>query len=105
MHERISCYPSEPLLFFLMHCQPPSSTLFPYTTLFRSETQSRGDDSHVLHTAVSKQPFEVLLQDHQEPCHKNGSSAKENEKPVTKSSADGVSDDGIVSDQRIDSTI
>src|SRR5690242_21364803 len=79
MHERISCYPSEPLLFFLMHCQPPSSTLFPYTTLFRSETQSRGDDSHVLHTAVSKQPFEVLLQDHQEPCHKNGSSAKRSE--------------------------
>src|SRR5690348_18262482 len=29
--------PSPPLLFFLMIRRPPRSTLFPYTTLFRSE--------------------------------------------------------------------
>src|SRR2546422_4327399 len=28
-----------PLLFFLMIRRPPRSTLFPYTTLFRSETE------------------------------------------------------------------
>src|SRR5438046_4932733 len=27
-----------------MHCLPPTSTLFPYTTLFRSQSQGRGDD-------------------------------------------------------------
>ena len=30
------------LLFFLMIRRPPRSTLFPYTTLFRSENQNRG---------------------------------------------------------------
>src|SRR3712207_8307358 len=29
--------------FFLMIRRPPRSTLFPYTTLFRSGTRSRGD--------------------------------------------------------------
>src|SRR2546428_8668573 len=32
------CY----LFFFLMIRRPPRSTLFPYTTLFRSETDKRG---------------------------------------------------------------
>src|SRR5947209_14479420 len=35
--------PSLFLLFFLMIRRPPRSTLFPYTTLFRSRRQSLGD--------------------------------------------------------------
>src|SRR3712207_7260045 len=31
------------MLFFLMIRRPPRSTLFPYTTLFRSRSQVRGD--------------------------------------------------------------
>src|SRR5205823_14962770 len=31
-----SCSTSRPLLFFLLPPRPPRSTLFPYTTLFRS---------------------------------------------------------------------
>src|SRR5260370_15279234 len=33
------------LFFFLMIRRPPRSTLFPYTTLFRSRSE-RGDDRH-----------------------------------------------------------
>src|SRR5207237_10889003 len=33
---RVSCSLSLPFFFFLMIRRPPSSTLFPYTTLFRS---------------------------------------------------------------------
>src|SRR2546429_4359278 len=41
------CFSSSPLLFFfffffLMIRRPPRSTLFPYTTLFRSALRSRG---------------------------------------------------------------
>src|SRR2546421_9650295 len=32
------------LFFFLMIRRPPRSTLFPYTTLFRSDTARPGDD-------------------------------------------------------------
>src|SRR5437870_7177983 len=34
---------SVPILFFLMIRRPPRSTLFPYTTLFRSRTARRQD--------------------------------------------------------------
>src|SRR5256885_16207121 len=33
---RVHCHPSSFLFFFLMIRRPPRSTLFPYTTLFRS---------------------------------------------------------------------
>src|SRR3712207_8080438 len=39
-----------PFFFFLMIRRPPRSTLFPYTTLFRSEGRGRlhdRDDSHL----------------------------------------------------------
>src|SRR5947209_10832493 len=36
-----SC-PSLPLFFFLIIRRPPRSTLFPYTTLFRSQHRARG---------------------------------------------------------------
>src|SRR5256885_13246370 len=36
------------LFFFLMIRRPPRSTLFPYTTLFRSDAALRRHDQHVL---------------------------------------------------------
>src|SRR6266498_5956253 len=36
-------YPFFSFFFFLMIRRPPRSTLFPYTTLFRSERQHRGE--------------------------------------------------------------
>src|SRR3712207_7046790 len=41
MHYRIEAY-----LFFLMIRRPPRSTLFPYTTLFRSERRQLGYHTH-----------------------------------------------------------
>src|SRR3989454_3116901 len=35
--------------FFLMIRRPPRSTLFPYTTLFRSVTEGRGEVTSVAH--------------------------------------------------------
>src|ERR1039458_6698554 len=42
--QRLACVASEPngFEFFLMMRRPPRSKLFPYTTLFRSSTESRG---------------------------------------------------------------
>src|SRR5207244_13061721 len=43
---------TRPLLpFFLMLRRPPSSTLFPYTTLFRSPLLRKGDHPCVINTA------------------------------------------------------
>src|SRR3712207_9422588 len=42
-------------LFFLMIRRPPRSTLFPYTTLFRSEVETLPDEpwlDHVVHVEV-----------------------------------------------------
>src|SRR5215216_1553270 len=36
MHLQCALFPTVPLVFFLMIRRPPRSTLFPYTTLFRS---------------------------------------------------------------------
>src|SRR5699024_12391850 len=41
-HHSLLFLPSCPLLFFLLTRPPPTSTLFPYTTLFRSHLQRRG---------------------------------------------------------------
>src|SRR3712207_9120878 len=39
--------------FFLMIRRPPRSTLFPYTTLFRSTVVVRGDDLQVVSQALA----------------------------------------------------
>src|SRR6478609_9804099 len=52
MFARIRCYPAllhPRCVFFLMIRRPPRSTLFPYTTLFRSARQP--GDERVLHRA------------------------------------------------------
>src|SRR2546426_10800974 len=36
MHRYVGCPPASMIFFFLMIRRPPRSTLFPYTTLFRS---------------------------------------------------------------------
>src|SRR2546429_9273373 len=36
IHTTVTCVPCDLLFFFLMIRRPPRSTLFPYTTLFRS---------------------------------------------------------------------
>src|SRR5215469_3785336 len=49
------CFLAEDLFFFLMIRRPPRSTLFPYTTLFRSRrdprTGERADPAHRAHIA------------------------------------------------------
>src|SRR2546426_9198279 len=45
--------PSSPSFFFLMIRRPPRSTLFPYTTLFRSVG---GGDAHERRSALQKAP-------------------------------------------------
>src|SRR2546429_7331636 len=40
--------------FFLMIRRPPRSTLFPYTTLFRSEAADLGDGDVDLHVLVGR---------------------------------------------------
>src|SRR6266508_6558696 len=44
-----------PVIFFLMIRRPPRSTLFPYTTLFRSPTKLGKQDASV--ATVSSAPF------------------------------------------------
>src|SRR5438552_15005787 len=50
------------LLFFLLLCLPPNSTLFPYTTLFRSLTHALDVAVHVglLQDRVHKGRFPVV---------------------------------------------
>src|SRR2546430_8264857 len=48
--------------FFLMIRRPPRSTLFPYTTLFRSRREAEGpgrDGDHRFGTAIDVRPREV----------------------------------------------
>ena len=51
MAEVVSC---DGFLFFLMIRRPPRSTLFPYTTLFRSEAPTAVRTSHALKHLVGK---------------------------------------------------
>src|SRR2546426_2588254 len=63
--------------FFLMIRRPPRSTLFPYTTLFRSDEQrlpglrERGD--HLIHDAAAHADVIVRSEEHtselQSPCN------------------------------------
>src|SRR3712207_8845614 len=41
--------------FFLMIRRPPRSTLFPYTTLFRSAGEARGEGGHLLRVHVRRE--------------------------------------------------
>src|SRR5258708_8463349 len=50
-----------PCFFFLMIRRPPRSTLFPYTTLFRSEAHARG----VIHRDLK--PSNIMLNHRGEP--------------------------------------
>src|SRR6267142_3303701 len=58
------------LFFFLMIRRPPRSTLFPYTTLFRSRLQLRRrgrieiDDEHVLDAQERSEEHTSELQSH-----------------------------------------
>src|SRR5207249_10618612 len=45
-HARLLVYLPDTSLFFLILPRPPRSTLFPYTTLFRSLLQLRHDAAH-----------------------------------------------------------
>src|SRR5437870_12635331 len=47
-------YSSFPLFFFLMLRRPPRSTLFPYTTLFRSPSKVSGLAAAVRATSMSE---------------------------------------------------
>src|SRR5260221_6628404 len=55
MHRTRFFFPSSILLvfvfFFLMIRRPPRSTLFPYTTLFRSRTRATADHGHCVRRA------------------------------------------------------
>src|SRR3712207_9260451 len=42
--------PLLPFFFFLMIRRPPRSTLFPYTTLFRSACEDKNPDNHFVPT-------------------------------------------------------
>src|SRR3989442_13339159 len=46
--------------FFLMIRRPPRSTLFPYTTLFRSEQEFRTDFSHGSFAQIFRTDFCML---------------------------------------------
>src|SRR3712207_7876484 len=48
------------LFFFLMIRRPPRSTLFPYTTLFRSVVESAGNPEFVTFLRSSAKPFQAL---------------------------------------------
>src|SRR5258706_15909096 len=47
--------------FFLMIRRPPRSTLFPYTTLFRSDLERQFNDLSALRTQVSKLKEELSI--------------------------------------------
>src|SRR5690348_18228934 len=51
LHEVITFLVSMQIIFFILVRQPPRSTLFPYTTLFRSTQNQRYGSSHIGATA------------------------------------------------------
>src|SRR5256885_16327343 len=66
--------------FFLMIRRPPRSTLFPYTTLFRSQARARqhgdrqlGDHGHMQGDAVARLESQARSEEHtselQSPCN------------------------------------
>src|SRR3712207_9516607 len=57
-------------LFFLMIRRPPRSTLFPYTTLFRSEGEEGRQLSTPLPPAAAPRRIAFLLERAREPTHR-----------------------------------
>src|SRR3712207_7308568 len=57
-------------LFFLMIRRPPRSTLFPYTTLFRSEGEEGRQLSTPLPPAAALRRIAFLLERAREPTHR-----------------------------------
>src|SRR2546430_16442241 len=57
-HHPVACLSSY-LFFFLMIRRPPRSTLFPYTTLFRSRLRNHLGDARRILDAVAVQQYEV----------------------------------------------
>src|SRR3989449_9375156 len=56
-------------IFFLMIRRPPRSTLFPYTTLFRSHGGESEAEEHPSPTQVretGEEPLQVLAEEHQD---------------------------------------
>src|SRR5438067_5802967 len=49
------------LFFFLIIRRPPRSTLFPYTTLFRSEVQSQEEDGQLSHLLTREVPVARIV--------------------------------------------
>src|SRR5207253_3823661 len=49
------------VLFFLILRRPPRSTLFPYTTLFRSQTGQRHQDRHDAHLGAGRRDQGIFL--------------------------------------------
>src|SRR5437868_8995268 len=50
--------------FFLMIRRPPRSTLFPYTTLFRSHTEIEPEAHHLQHLVQNHRVIEVRSEEH-----------------------------------------
>src|SRR5256885_16486241 len=67
------CYPRIHFFFFLMIRRPPRSTLFPYTTLFRSRTPCHGESSGGPGSRRSSPNHAVRSEEHtselQSPCN------------------------------------
>src|SRR6478735_10716538 len=66
-------FPSPPFFFFLMIRRPPRSTLFPYTTLFRSHRLLAGAADGTLRAALLTAQGPVRSEEHtselQSPCN------------------------------------
>src|SRR5256885_5566509 len=56
--------------FFLMIRRPPRSTLFPYTTLFRSKGRAAPDEDHEADAAYIVDPQVFLARKEKEPAIK-----------------------------------
>src|ERR1017187_10603484 len=63
-HRRMLSTASADLSFFLMIRRPPRSTLFPYTTLFRSDHGLDHREEEVLHVQESEEVVGVRSEEH-----------------------------------------
>src|SRR5205807_9190553 len=73
-----SLLPSSPIFFFLMIRRPPTSTLFPYTTLFRSHARpvARLCDPAGRRAVRVRDSAELQRRDGREPALRVGRSAQ-----------------------------
>src|SRR3712207_8354591 len=68
------------VFFFLMIRRPPRSTLFPYTTLFRS--RRRSEPAHLSPLPPLKRPRFALVDDH--AAHRRGNLVSELDRKSTR---------------------